>query len=81
MFISEDEGDYWCRRIDDGQEGEVARIVVAYVEPFPNNSRPIFHPALPHFGQHVTAHCPRTKAVPSPTYTWFLVGNFATTFS
>ncbi|VBB25645.1 unnamed protein product [Acanthocheilonema viteae] len=70
----EDEGDYWCRRMDNKQEGEVARIVVAYVEPFPSNSRPTFHPTLAHFGQHVTAHCPRTKAVPPPTYAWFLNG-------
>uniref|UniRef100_A0A0R3RII8 Ig-like domain-containing protein n=1 Tax=Elaeophora elaphi TaxID=1147741 RepID=A0A0R3RII8_9BILA len=70
----EDEGDYWCRRMDNKQEGEVARIVVAFVEPFPSNSRPAFHPALARFGQHVTVHCPRTKAVPPPTYAWFLNG-------
>uniref|UniRef100_A0A8R1XNY3 Ig-like domain-containing protein n=1 Tax=Onchocerca volvulus TaxID=6282 RepID=A0A8R1XNY3_ONCVO len=77
MFILEDEGDYWCRRIDNKQEGEVARIIVAYVEQFPNNSRPTFHPASVHFGQNVTAHCPKTKAVPPAIYTWFLVGTFA----
>ncbi|VDK67358.1 unnamed protein product [Litomosoides sigmodontis] len=70
----EDEGDYWCRRIDNREEGEVARIVVAYVEPFPRNSRPTFHPDPAHFGQHLTVHCPITKAVPPPTYTWFLNG-------
>ncbi|KAK6104121.1 Immunoglobulin I-set domain family protein [Brugia pahangi] len=70
----EDEGDYWCRRIDNREEGEIARIIVAFVEPFPSNSRPTFRPTLAHFGQHVTADCPKTKAVPPPTYTWFLNG-------
>lgn len=82
--MSEDEGDYWCRRTDNKEEGEVARIVVAYVEPFASNSRPTFHPAPSHFGQHLTVHCPKTKAVPPPTYTWFLVRdivNFVTFFS
>uniref|UniRef100_A0A915Q0R9 Ig-like domain-containing protein n=1 Tax=Setaria digitata TaxID=48799 RepID=A0A915Q0R9_9BILA len=70
----EDEGDYWCRRTDDKQEGEVARIVVAYVEQFPDNSQPTFHPAVVHFGERVTVHCPRTNAVPVPSYTWLLNG-------
>ncbi|OZC05084.1 immunoglobulin domain protein [Onchocerca flexuosa] len=74
QMFREDEGDYWCRRIDNKQEGEIARIVVAYVEQFPSNSRPTFHPASIYFGEHVTAHCPRTKAVPPAIYNWFLDG-------
>ncbi|VDO49657.1 unnamed protein product [Onchocerca flexuosa] len=73
-LLAKDEGDYWCRRIDNKQEGEIARIVVAYVEQFPSNSRPTFHPASIYFGEHVTAHCPRTKAVPPAIYNWFLDG-------
>lgn len=68
----DDEGDYWCQRTDNKQEGKMVRITVAYLEQFPDDSRPKFDPMIPSLGQHVSVQCPSTKAVPPPSYTWFL---------
>ncbi|VDK60840.1 unnamed protein product [Anisakis simplex] len=71
-----DQGEYWCRRDDTGQISESVRLVIAYVDQFPSDSRPVFKPARPSLGERVIAHCPPTRAIPSPTVTWILVKNF-----
>lgn len=69
-----DEGEYWCRRDDTAQEGDLVRIVVAYVDQFPFETKPMFHPSIPNLGQRVVANCPPTRAVPTPSVSWMLNG-------
>uniref|UniRef100_A0A914ZMB5 Ig-like domain-containing protein n=1 Tax=Parascaris univalens TaxID=6257 RepID=A0A914ZMB5_PARUN len=70
----DDEGEYWCRRDENGQEGDAVKIVIAYVDQFPHDSRPLFYPSRPSIGERVVAECPHTRAIPSPSITWFLNG-------
>ncbi|VDM29029.1 unnamed protein product, partial [Toxocara canis] len=70
----DDEGEYWCRRDDTDQQGEVVKIVIAYVDQFARDSRPLFYPTRPSLGERVVAECPRTRAVPVPSITWILNG-------
>ncbi|VDN07115.1 unnamed protein product [Thelazia callipaeda] len=69
----DDEGDYWCRA-DNGEEGEISHIIIAYINSFPNYSKPIFYPPKAYLGQYLIATCPTTEAFPAPTLTWLLNG-------
>lgn len=71
----EDEGDYWCERIHDGQQGERTRLRVAFLEPFAAGAQPrLATPAAaPERGQLLVLECERPAGVPQPLLSWHFV--------
>ena len=68
----QDEGDYWCERVSDGQQGERTRLRVAFLESFPEGTRPrLFTPAEK--SQLLVLDCPRPEGLPPPILNWHFV--------
>lgn len=72
-FVSDDQGNYWCRREDTGQESDIVQLDVAYIDEFPNDTHLTFHPSSPNLGEQLIANCPKTTGIPPLYATWTLV--------
>uniref|UniRef100_A0A914HVA4 Ig-like domain-containing protein n=1 Tax=Globodera rostochiensis TaxID=31243 RepID=A0A914HVA4_GLORO len=82
--LPQDEGEYWCERVRDGQRGESTRLRVAYLKPFDPGERPKLVRGDQNLlveGQLVALECPKPDGVPSPVINWLFNGervDFAT---
>ncbi|VDN53335.1 unnamed protein product [Dracunculus medinensis] len=70
----DDQGNYWCRREDTGQESDIVQLDVAYIDEFPNDTHLTFHPSSPNLGEQLIANCPKTTGIPPLYATWTLNG-------
>lgn len=73
FFVSEDEGKYYCQRVNDTKWGEVFQLKVAFVDEIPDNQKVKVEPEIPILGKPLILNCPVPNAFPPPKVTWTVV--------
>ncbi|KAL3077339.1 hypothetical protein niasHS_013328 [Heterodera schachtii] len=73
-ILPEDEGEYWCENVANGQRGESTRLKVAFLMPFEAEQRPKLVNSAEE-SQLALLECPKTRGVPSPVINWLFNGD------
>ncbi|CAD5210355.1 unnamed protein product [Bursaphelenchus okinawaensis] len=66
----EDQGEYWCERVDNKVQSDISRIRLAYLHKLTAEKQIKVWPDKPELGMSVTLTCPDTQAYPEVTIGW-----------